>query len=314
MHHLSKVKWIWQDGNIVPWEDATVHVMTHSLHYGVSLFEGIRSYRRTDGFVDIFRLNDHIDRLFNSAALFHIKIPFSKQNLVNACVQVVEKNHLANGYIRPIVYLGPESMAVSAPGASVHVAIATFEWGECLATVSMRPNRRCKTSTFFRGNAGSSFFRAKVAGHYTTAYLAKHEAARQGYDEAILLDGNGLLTEANSENLFIVFKGVLKTPPDWSTILPGLTREFIMTIAEELGVPVQECSIGRDAMLLADEVFLTGTYAEISPVTEIDDVCINSGEPGPITTALSQKLREVVCLGSKHPVHGHLFAPTQVNK
>jgi branched-chain amino acid aminotransferase len=311
MHNLNQEKWIWQDGEVVSWADATVHVMTHSLHYGVSIFEGIRSYRRSDGFVDIFRLQDHIDRLFNSAALFHVKVPYSRQELVNACVQVVEQNHLANGYIRPIVYLGPESMGVSAPGASVHVAIATFEWGECMATVPMRSSCRCKTSTFVRGNAGSGFFRAKVSGNYTTAYLAKHEAARQGYDEALLLDGNGLLTEANSENLFIVSKGVLKTPPESSSILPGITREFIMILADKLDIPVQECLIGRDALMLADEVFLTGTYAEISPVTAVDDVTINSGDPGPITTMLSKHFSEVVRLGCQHPVYGHLFTPTQ---
>ncbi|MCX8144999.1 MAG: branched-chain amino acid transaminase [Azovibrio sp.] len=290
---------IWYDGKLVPWRDATTHVLTHSLHYGMGVFEGVRAYK-TEAGTAIFRLKEHTDRLFNSARIFQMAMPFDKDTLNEAQKEVIRANKLESGYLRPIAFYGSEKMGVSPKGAKVHVAIAAWPWGAYLGEDGMERGIRVKTSSFTRHHVNISMVRAKASGHYINSILANNEVTADGYDEAMLLDPEGYVAEGAGENLFIVKQGKLYTP-DLTSCLEGITRATIITLAGELGIEVQEKRITRDEVYCADEAFFTGTAAEVTPIRELDNRTIGAGKRGPITTLLQQKYFDVVY--GRSPAH-----------
>ncbi len=283
---------IWKDGKLIDWRDAQLHVLTHTLHYGMGVFEGVRAYQTPAG-PAIFRLPEHTRRLFNSAKIFQMQIPFSEQQLMDAQREVVRANALESCYIRPLVWLGSEKMGVSARGNTVHVAIAAWPWGAYLGEEGMQRGIRVKTSSFTRHHVNVSLVRAKASGYYINSILANQEATGLGYDEALLLDTEGYVSEGSGENVFIVRNGVIYTP-DLASCLDGITRDAIMTIASDLGIEVREKRITRDEMYCADEAFFTGTAAEVTPIRELDDRVIGAGSRGPITTQLQSTFFDIV--------------------
>jgi len=290
---------IWYDGHLVPWRDATTHVLTHTLHYGMGVFEGVRAYKAGKG-TAIFRLREHTDRLFNSAYIFKMKMPFDQETLMEAQREVVRANNLESCYIRPIVFYGSEAMGIAATAISVHVAVAAWPWGAYLGDEGMRNGIRVKTSSFTRHHVNINMCRSKSVGTYTNSILAHQEVAHDGYDEALLLDVDGYVAEGAGENIFIVKKGKLYTP-DLTSCLEGITRDSILTLAKESGLEVIEKRITRDEVYCADEAFFTGTAAEVTPIRELDTRTIGSGTRGPITTQLQQAFFD--CVGGKHPKH-----------
>jgi branched-chain amino acid aminotransferase len=273
--------WIWYDGKLVPWREANTHVLTHSLHYGLSVFEGLRAYKTGDG-TAIFRLREHTDRLFNSARIFMMDIPWSKDEIAAAHCEVVRRNHLESCYLRPIAFYGSEKMGVSPKGAAVHVAIAAWPWGAYLGEEGLTKGIRVKTSSFARHHINVSMVRSKTAGHYVNSILANLEATRDGYDEALLLDTSGFVAEGAGENLFIVRNGRL-VEPQLVSGLTGITRASVIEIAADLGLEVLSQPMTRDDVYLADEAFFTGTAAEITPIRELDGRVIGLGRRGPVT-------------------------------
>lgn len=292
--------YIWMDGAFVPWRDATVHVLTHSLHYGVGVFEGIRAYKTSHG-TAVFRLDEHIERLFQSAHILQMNMPYDRATLREACLDAVRKNSLDSAYLRPIAFFGSEGMGLHATGLSVHVAVAAWFWGAYLGTDGVANGIRVKTSSFGRHHVNSNMCKAKVCGAYINSILALHEASQQGYDEALLLDVNGLVAEGSGENFFLVRNGKLATPATTS-ILEGITRDTILTLAREAGIEVAERPITRDEVYIADEAFFTGTAAEVTPIRELDGRTIGTGSPGPVTKRLQQLyLDQVHGRRSEHP-------------
>jgi len=275
---------IWYDGKLVPWRDATTHVLTHTLHYGMGVFEGVRAYK-TSGGTAIFRLKEHTDRLFNSAHIFGMNIPFSHEQIMEAQLEAIRHNNLEAGYLRPLVFYGSEAMGISAKNLSVHVIVAAWPWGAYLGQEALENGIRVKTSSFTRHHVNITMCRAKASSSYTNSILAHKEAERDGYDESLLLDVDGYVAEGSGENVFIVKKGKLYTP-DLTSCLEGITRDTIITFADELGIPVIEKRITRDEVYCADEAFFTGTAAEVTPIRELDNRTIGSGKRGPITTQL----------------------------
>ncbi len=275
---------IWMDGHKVPWRDANVHVLTHTLHYGVGAFEGIRAYETPNG-TAIFRLEDHIQRLFDTAHILHMDIPYEQATIRDACVENVRENKLDSAYIRPLVYYGSEGMGLHASNLSVHVAIASWFWGAYLGADALEKGIRIKTSSYTRHLVNSVMCRAKACGNYINSILALQEAARDGYDEALLLDNEGMVAEGSGENIFIVRKGVLYTPEITSS-LEGITRDTILRLAREDGIEVREKRITRDEIYIADECFFTGTAAEVTPIRELDNRQIGSGSCGDMTRRL----------------------------
>ncbi len=275
---------IWYDGELVPWREATTHVLTHSLHYGLGVFEGVRAYK-TDKGPAIFRMREHTDRLFRSAHILGIKIPFDKE-VINAAIRdAVSKNHLDSGYIRPICFYGSEGMGLRADNLRVHVAVAAWHWGAYLGEENMEKGIRIKTSSFTRHHINAAMCRAKVTGHYFNSIMALHEAQSCGYDEALLLDAQGYVMEGSGENIFIVRDGSIYTP-NLSSVLDGITRDTIFQLAAEIGNPVKEKQITRDEVYIADEAFFTGTAAEVTPIRELDGRTIGPGRRGPLTEEL----------------------------
>ncbi|MDR2261779.1 MAG: branched-chain amino acid transaminase [Azoarcus sp.] len=283
---------IWKDGELVPWREATTHVLTHSLHYGLAVFEGVRAYE-TAGGAAIFRLVEHTLRLLNSCRIYMMDIPYSQQILMEAQKEVVRANHLKECYIRPIVFYGSEKMGVSTVGASVHVAIAAWPWGAYLGEEAIEHGIRVKVSSFARHHVNVTMPRAKLAGAYTNSILANLEVTRDGYDEALLLDTQGFVAEGSGENLFIVKNGVL-IEPEIASALTGITRESVIQIAHDLGLEVQSHRLTRDDVYLADEAFFTGTAAEITPIRELDNRPIGGGRRGPITAKLQARFFDIV--------------------
>jgi branched-chain amino acid aminotransferase len=302
---LKPVDKIWLDGTLVPFAQAQVHVLTHTLHYGVGAFEGIRAYKRPDGKGAIFRLGDHIDRLFGSCHICSMDVPYTREQIAAACVETMRVNKMAEAYLRPLVFLGDGELGLGSMGNPVRVAIAVYEWGAYLGEEGLRRGIRAKVSSFTRGALNSNMSKGKICGQYVNSVLAKREAIKSGYAEAILLDGNGLVAEASGENIFLVKRGKLKTPPLSSAILEGITRDTVITVARELGLVVEEQTFARDEMYLADEVFFTGTAAELTPVREIDDRQIGAGECGPVTRKLQDAFFEAVKgrAGQEKPSH-----------
>jgi branched-chain amino acid aminotransferase len=284
---------------MVPWREATTHVLTHTLHYGMGVFEGVRAYETEQG-AAIFRLQEHTDRLFNSAHIFMMKMPYDKATIMQAQCEVVKQNHLASGYIRPIVFYGPEAMGLSATTLSVHIAIAAWSWGTYLGADSLEMGIRVKTSTFTRHHVNINMCRAKSVTTYANSILAHQEVAQNGYNEALLLDVDGYVAEGSGENIFIVKKGKIYTP-DLTSCLEGITRASVMELANELGIPVIEKRITRDEIYCADEAFFTGTAAEVTPIRELDNRLIGSGKRGPITAQLQSLFFD--CVKGKNDKH-----------
>ncbi|HEY5762520.1 MAG TPA: branched-chain amino acid transaminase [Rhodocyclaceae bacterium] len=275
---------IWYDGKLVPWREATTHVLTHSLHYGMGVFEGVRAYKTERG-TAIFRLAEHTDRLFKSAHIFQMKLPYDRETLNEAQKEVIRANKLESGYLRPLAFYGSEKMGVSPKGASVHVVVAAWPWGAYLGAEGIEKGIRVKTSSFTRHHVNISMVRAKACGHYINSILANNEATNDGYDEALLLDPEGYVSEGAGENIFIVRAGRIYTP-DLTSCLEGITRATVMQLAGELGIEVVEKRITRDEVYCADEAFFTGTAAEVTPIRELDGRVIGAGRRGPVTERL----------------------------
>ncbi|HEY8353771.1 MAG TPA: branched-chain amino acid transaminase [Methylophilaceae bacterium] len=284
--------YIWYDGKMVPWRDATTHVLTHSLHYGMGVFEGVRAYK-TDRGTAIFRLQEHTDRLFRSAHILGIKMPYDKETLMEAQKAAVRENNLESAYIRPLAFYGAEAMGISAKTLSTHVIVAAWSWGAYMGEEALEKGIRVKTSSFSRHHVNVTMCKAKASGNYMNSIQAHQEAIMDGYDEALLLDVDGFVAEGSGENIFIVRKGKLLTP-DLSSALEGITRDTIVELAGELGLEVIEKRITRDEVYSADEAFFTGTAAEVTPIRELDNRQIGSGKRGPITEKLQSLYFDVV--------------------
>lgn len=284
--------WIWMDGELVPWRDAKIHVLTHSLHYGMAVFEGVRCYETQTGSA-IFRLQDHTQRLLNSAKIFQMKIPYEAAVLEAAQKEVVRRNGLKSCYLRPIAWIGSEKMGISAVGNTIHVSVVAWPWGAYLGEDGLSKGIRVKTSSFSRHHVNVSLVRAKASGYYINSILAHQEVAANGYDEALLLDTDGYASEGAGENLFIVKAGKVFTP-DLASCLDGITRSTAITLAQDLGLSVIEKRITRDEIYCADEAFFTGTAAEVTPIRELDDRVIGQGRRGPVTEKIQSLFFDVV--------------------
>jgi branched-chain amino acid aminotransferase len=290
---VEKTEWIWLDGSLVPWDQAQVHVLTHTLHYGLGAFEGIRCYEGTNGRSSIFRLREHVERLLGSAHILGIRVPYSQQQLEQACIETVRVNKLRACYIRPLVFIGDGEMGLAATSNPVRVAIAVWAWGAYLGEEGIRDGVRIKTSSFQRMHVNTHMTKSKAVGNYVNSILAAVEARRGGYDEAMMLDTDGYVAECSGENLFIVRGRHVKTTP-LTSVLSGITRDAVMQILRATGTSPGEERFTRDEVYLADEVFMTGTAAEVTPVREVDDRRIGIGRPGAVTQELQRRFKAVV--------------------
>jgi branched-chain amino acid aminotransferase len=284
---------IWMDGELVPWHEANVHILTHTLHYGLGVFEGIRCYRTDGGRSAVFRLPEHVRRLLESAHINLMQVPFDEARISEAILETLRANSLAEGYIRPLVYVGAGVMGLNPADNPIRVAIVVWPWGKYLGEEGMERGIRARVSSFARHHVNAKMTKGKTCGDYVNSILAKREALLDGYDEAILLDSQGLVAEASGENVFVVRNGELRTPP-LQTVLEGITRASVLEIARDKGIPVRETAITRDDLYVADEVFLTGTAAELTPIREVDHRSIGSGRRGPIAKALQTAFFDVV--------------------
>jgi branched-chain amino acid aminotransferase len=283
---------IWYDGKMVDWRSATTHVLSHTLHYGMGVFEGVRAYK-TDKGPAIFRLKEHTDRLFRSAHILGMKMPFDKATLMEAQKAAVRENKLESAYMRPMAFYGPEAMGISAKTLSTHVIVAAWTWGAYMGDEAIKNGIRVKTSSFSRHHVNITMCKAKANGNYMNSILAHQEASQDGYDEALLLDVDGFVAEGSGENVFIVRNGKLITP-DLTSALEGITRDTIVQLAGEIGLQVVEKRITRDEMYTADEAFFTGTAAEVTPIRELDNRAIGDGKRGPITEQLQSMYFDIV--------------------
>ncbi|HLW05232.1 MAG TPA: branched-chain amino acid transaminase [Azoarcus sp.] len=284
--------YIWYDGKLVPWRDATTHVLTHSLHYGLAVFEGVRAYKTPDG-PAIFRLREHTQRLLNSGKIYHMEIPYSLDELMEAQCRVVRENELESCYLRPLAFYGSEKMGISTRGATVHVSIAAWPWGAYLGEEGIERGIRVKTSSYQRQHVNVTMARAKVSSTYANSILANLEVTAHGYDEALLLDTQGFVAEGAGENLFVIKDGQI-FEPEIASALTGITRDSVIRIAREFGYEVHSRRLTRDDIYIADEAFFTGTAAEVTPIRELDDRTIGNGSRGPITEKIQQRYFEVV--------------------
>ena len=296
---------IWMDGQLTDWRSAKIHVLTHSLHYGMSVFEGVRAYKTDKGTV-IFRLAEHTKRLLNSAKIFQMNVPYDMDTLMEAQKQVIRENRLETGYIRPIIWIGSEALGISARNNTIHTAIAAWAWGAYLGEDGMKRGIRVKISSFSRHHVNVSLVRAKASGYYINSILANQEATADGYDEAMLLDTEGFVSEGSGENVFIVKNGKLYTP-DLASCLDGITRDSVITLAKDAGIEVIEKRITRDEVYCADEVFFSGTAAEITPIREVDNRQIGSGSRGPVTEKIQTLFFDAV--SGKKPKYAHWLSP-----
>jgi len=296
---------IWKDGHMIEWRDATLHMLTHSLHYGMAIFEGVRAYKTVDG-TAIFRLKEHTQRLFNSAKIFQMQLPYDMETLMAAQRDVVRANQLESCYIRPLAWIGSEKMGVSARGNTIHVSVAAWPWGAYLGEEGLAKGIRVKTSSFTRHHVNVSMVRAKASGYYINSILANQEVTAEGYDEALLLDTEGYVSEGAGENVFIVKAGKIYTP-DLASCLDGITRDSVLTMARDLGIEIIEKRITRDEIYCADEAFFTGTAAEVTPIRELDNRMIGAGSRGPVTEKLQSLFFDVV--GGKSAKYKHWLTP-----
>lgn len=299
---MKESKSIWMDGKLVAWKDANVHILTHTLHYGNGVFEGTRAYK-TDKGMAIFRLKEHTKRLLNSAKIVAIDVPYSQEELEKAQIELLRDNAFENNaYLRPLIYLGYGVMGVYHKNAPVRAAIAAWEWGAYLGDDGLEKGIRIKTSSLVRNSAKSLFGKAKACGNYLNSQMAKFEAIECGYEEALLLDDNGMIAEGSGECFFIVRNGVLVTPPS-DSVLESITQDSIITIAQDLGIKVERRNITRDEVYIADEAFFTGTAAEVTPIRELDSRVIGSGKRGEITYKLQNAFFDVVY--GRNPKYAH---------
>lgn len=303
---ITPVEKIWMDGSLVNWEDAQVHVLSHALHYGSGVFEGIRAYETTSG-TQVFRLSDHIKRLYRSAHIYHIDIPFQPEEIIGAVKETIRANDLAHCYIRPIVFLGYGEIGLNPFGSPVNVAIATWAWGAYLGEEALEAGVRIKTASWKRNDQNSLPPAAKATGQYINSILAKMEAVHGGYDEAIMLNMHGHIADGSGENVFIVHDGKIFTPPLSDGCLGGITRESVMTIARDAGYEVVEKSLVRTDMYHADEAFFTGTAAEVTPIRELDDRQIGEGKRGPITKEIQDLFFKIA--SGEVPQYAHWLEP-----
>ncbi len=289
----EKAKFIWLDGKLIDWDQAQIHVLTHTLHYGLGVFEGIRCYKCQDKRSAVFRLKDHIRRLFDSAQAMMLEIPFSKDEIYQAVIETLKTNGQKEAYIRPIVFIGDGTMGLYPGENPIRVSIITWGWGSYLGKEGLKQGIRAKISSFTRHHVNIMMTKTKTCGNYVNSILAKLEVVKAGYDEAIMLDTEGYVCEATGENIFIIRDKVLKTPP-LTSVLPGITRDSIITLAQDLGYKVEEKRFTRDELYIADEAFFSGTAAEVTPIREVDDRQIGEGKPGPITQKIQKLYFDVV--------------------
>jgi len=291
---LEKSEIIWLDGNLVPWHEANVHILTHTLHYGFGVFEGIRCYQTNRKKSIVFRLKEHVDRLFGSATILGIQIPYTKEEIFNTILDVVRKNRLEECYIRPIVFLGDNKIGLNPNGVNVRVAIAAWPWGTYLGDDALNKGIRVRVSSFIRHHVNITMTRAKATGYYINSIMSNAEAVQDGYDEAILLDPSGFVSEGSGENIFLLNNGKLSTPSLSCSNLDGITRDAVIEICKDMNIPLEERCITRDELYLADEIFLTGTAAEITPVREVDNRVIGAGKKGDMTDRIQQAFFDIV--------------------
>jgi branched-chain amino acid aminotransferase len=289
---LQTTEKIWMDGKFVPWNDAKVHVLAHTLHYGTGVFEGIRCYK-TDSGSAVFRLKEHVDRLFGSMHILQMDCPFTREQVFDAILETIRVNKIDACYIRPLAFIGYGAMGVFPKENPVNVIIAVWPWGSYLGDEGMKNGIRVKISSFTRPHINATMVRAKAVANYANSLLAKREALKDGYDEAVLLDTDGYVAEGSGENIFMVRHGKLKTPP-LTAILEGITRDTIMQLAEEHNIPLAEERFTRDELYIADEAFFSGTAAEITPIREVDNRRIGTGKPGPITQKIQAAFFDIV--------------------
>ena len=297
---------IWMDGQLVDWRDAKVHVLTHTLHYGCGAFEGVRAYKTPRG-TAIFRLREHTERLFNSAKILRMKIPFSIEQVEDAQKAVVRENGLDSGYLRPLTWIGSEKLGVSPKGNQIHLMVAAWAWGAYLGEEGMKRGIRVKTSSYTRHHVNITMTQAKAVSNYTNSILANMEATEDGYDEAMLLDASGFVSEGAGENLFVIKNGVVYTPDLSAGALNGITRNTIFHICQDLGLKVVEKRITRDEVYIADEAFFTGTAAEVTPIRELDRIEIGSGSRGPLTEKIQAAFFDIV--GGHNDRYAHWLSP-----
>lgn len=296
---------IWIDGQMVDWRDARIHVLTHTLHYGCGAFEGVRAYE-VDGGTAIFRLEDHTRRLFNSAKILRMTVPYSESEINDVQREVVRANQLKSCYIRPLVWLGSEKLGVNPRGNTVHVMVAAWAWGAYLGEEGMKKGIRVKTSSYTRHHVNITMTQAKTVSNYTNSILANLEATDNGYDEAILLDAAGFVAEGSGENVFIVRDGVVYTPDLSAGALNGITRNTVMRICEDLGLKLVEKRITRDECYIADEMFFSGTAAEVTPIREMDGLQIGAGQRGPVTEKIQTAFFDIT--SGRNPQYAHWLA------
>jgi len=299
---VQTTEFIWFDGKLVPWDQAQVHVMTHSLHYGCAVFEGIRAYKTADGGSAVFRLKEHVARLFNSAKIMEMEIPFSEEDVCNGILETLKVNKLDEGYIRPLSFIGAGAMGVHPSTNPIQTIIAVWPWGAYLGAEALEQGIRVKTSTFTRLHVNVMMTKAKTSGNYANSILAKREAVADGYDEALMLDTEGYVSEATGENIFLVRNGVIKTPP-LTSVLDGLTRNSLITLARGLGYEVVEQRFTRDELYSADEAFFCGTAAEVTPIREVDRRVIGAGHAGEVTKHLQKEYFKLV--RGENPEYAH---------
>lgn len=291
---IKKLDTIWIDGQLLPWDNATDHLLAHTMHYGVGAFEGIRAYQRSDGRTVIFRLREHIERLLESAAICTMDVPFTRDQLMAACGEVVRANRMTSCYLRPLVYLGYGALGLGSFEPPVRTMVACYEWGAYLGEEGLKKGIKCMMSSITRSNSNAVMNKGKICGQYVSSVLAKRMAIKSGFDEALMLDPQGYVAEGTGENIFVVKKDVVRTPPTSAAILAGITRDTTIQLLREQGVEVREEPIARDELYVADEVFLTGTAAEITPVRDIDHRKIGRGEAGPVTRRVQEAFFSVV--------------------
>ena len=289
---LQATEKIWMNGSFVKWDDARVHILTHSMHYGTAVFEGIRCYKTGNG-SSVFRLREHVDRLFDSAHICQMEIPHTRKAVNEAILETIRVNKIDACYIRPLAYLGYGAMGIFPKENPVQLSIAVWPWGSYLGEEGLKNGIRVKISSFTRPHVNATMVRSKTTANYANSLLAKREALKDGYDEAMLLDTDGYVAEGSGENVFMVRKGVIKTPP-LTSILEGITRDTIMQLAAERGMRLVEERFTRDELYIADEAFFTGTAAEITPIREVDNRTIGSGKPGPVTQELQSAFFDIV--------------------
>ena len=296
---------IWLDGQLVDWRDAKIHVLTHTLHYGCGAFEGVRAYDTVGG-TAIFRLQEHTQRLFNSAKILRMKMPFTPDQVNEAQKEVIRANKLASGYIRPLVWIGSEQLGVSPRGNTIHVMVAAWAWGAYLGEDGMAKGIRVKTSSYTRHHVNITMTQAKAVSNYSNSILANMEALDDGYDEALLLDSAGFVSEGAGENVFLIKDGAIYTPDLSAGALNGITRNTVLHIAKDLGIEVVQKRITRDECYIADEMFFTGTAAEVTPIRELDRVQIGAGQRGPLTEKIQSAFFDIV--NGRNPKYAHWLA------